>query len=604
MSTPSPAKKLAKLASKQAEWSSLDPGTKLSLLQEIKGRLGPCPHFANAANRCVTETMGIPLHTVEGIYRQSEEMLTIVTTLAITLDYLILSYKVMSGQQPAPDLPKRQLSNGQWIVQVFPLLTDEKFGPLAKAKGEVYLDPDKVKTKEDIQLFKWKTVQQNGQGPGAAVVLGAGNFGLLTIGDCFSVLFRQNRVALVKHHPLHAYADDYLRFVLAPLHERGYVDFCFDEDFDRQLVYSNDVALVHMTGGKATHDTIVWGPTEKERADRRRRKTPLLQAQMSSELGCVTPWIVPQCFFTEAELKAQALNIARSVKANCSFACNSPKVLIVSSEWKQRDQFVDLLLDYFKTHTTPVAYYPSAKERWEAFRDHASPQYREIGMNLDASQRELSAPLLQKEPVLLPYLINPIEIDMTTPEGMKENSKYALENEPFCPALTICTLRTTGKMPEDYLEMAVGLCNTHIFGSLSASMSAPSSMRDDPSVSSAVQSLKYGTVALNGWSAFAYGMKGLPWGAHPGETLEAVESGIGAVNQYCFIDHVVKGVVTLSNYGMPELFFPSEETLSTAAVNRAIAHMVQKPGIFSILRLLWCLLTVQVLNLLKSIKVW
>ena len=86
MSTPSPAKKLAKLASKQAEWSSLDPGTKLSLLQEIKGRLGPCPHFANAANRCVTETMGIPLHTVEGIYRQSEEMLTIVTTLAITLD--------------------------------------------------------------------------------------------------------------------------------------------------------------------------------------------------------------------------------------------------------------------------------------------------------------------------------------------------------------------------------------------------------------------------------------------------------------------------------------------------------------------------------------
>lgn len=64
-----------------------------------------------------------------------------------------------------------------------------------------------------------------------------------------------------------------------------------------------------MTGGGATHDAILWG-TGPEAAERRAAGTPLLKVPMSSELGCVTPFIITPGAWTRKQLELQANHVA------------------------------------------------------------------------------------------------------------------------------------------------------------------------------------------------------------------------------------------------------------------------------------------------------
>jgi aldehyde dehydrogenase (NAD(P)+) len=81
-----------------------------------------------------------------------------------------------------------------------------------------------------------------------------------------------------------------MQVLLEPLITAGYMDCAFDQRLDRNVLYTcpDLIAGVHMTGGKATHDAIVWGPNNYEQP-RRPDQKPLLQVPMTSELGCVTP---------------------------------------------------------------------------------------------------------------------------------------------------------------------------------------------------------------------------------------------------------------------------------------------------------------------------
>lgn len=609
--------KLQHLARQQETWSSLSAADKLSLLQAMKRRIPTYTGYETAAQACVANTMGLALHTAEGQYEQAQEYMMMVAFSSSILDYLIAAYQVFSGQKEAPEFKVRQVVGGrynqndgdgqsqakqQWAVQVFPYLPDEKSGPISHVVAEVYLDPNHVQSATDAkQSFDWRLVQQAGQGPGAAVVLGAGNFSMLTAGNIFACLFRDNRCCLVKHHALRGYLNDFLRFLLQPVAQ--FVDFETDATFDRTIWRTappNVLAAVHMTGGKATHNAIVWGnPTSSSSS---RPAKPVLQAKMTSELGCVTPWIVPQCSLTAAELRGQATSIARAVYVNCSFMCNTPKVVIVSHAWSQRDEFIDAIVQYLRTHRTPAAYYPGTRQRWQAFKDHASPECMEISCQMDVTKRQLRAPTGQDEPTLLPWLVNSINVDLTTEAGRAAAAQeYALRHEPFAPVLTICTIQSTSS-PAEYLQTAVQLCNEHIFGSLSASLTVPSALQNDPLIDQAISNLRYGAIATNAWSGFPYLMKGLPWGAHPGERLEAVESGIGSINGYCFIPHAVKGVARFPPSGAPDMMM-LDSTRDSAKLMRAIAGVTKSPGLPTILYLLWCILWAQIKQLLETMKI-
>ena len=52
------------------------------------------------------------------------------------------------------------------------------------------------------------------------------------------------------------------------------------------------VCNIHMTGATSTHDAIVWGPRSAQEENRRNDTPVTKNVEVTSELGCVTPYMV------------------------------------------------------------------------------------------------------------------------------------------------------------------------------------------------------------------------------------------------------------------------------------------------------------------------
>jgi hypothetical protein len=96
-----------------------------------------------------------------------------------------------------------------------------------------------------------------------------------------------------------------------------------------------------------------------------------------------------------------------------------------------------------------------------------------------------------------------------------------------------------------YGDAAVRFCNEHVAGTLSAVILADprSRARLGAGFDRAVADLRYGTVAINQWSAMSYALAVAPWGAYPGHTRDAIGSGIGVVHNTQMLDRAVKSVL-------------------------------------------------------------
>ena len=133
-------------------------------------------------------------------------------------------------------------------MQVFPLGGNDAKGPLGAAgwKGEVWIAPGKPASVGAVH----KEIKSSGE---VAVVLGAGNQGVLAITDMLHMMFDQHCVCMVKHHELRSYNQPFFQTVFAPLISRGYLaDVCGGVRVGVHLTNNPLVTRVHMTGGTAT----------------------------------------------------------------------------------------------------------------------------------------------------------------------------------------------------------------------------------------------------------------------------------------------------------------------------------------------------------------
>ena len=98
-----------------------------------------------------------------------------------------------------------------------------------------------------------------------------------------------------------------------------------------------------------------------------RHEDPKLRKPVTSELGNVSPWIIAPGKYTARQLRSQACHVAASITNNVGFNCLATRVIVTSSAWRQRDEF--LRLDREAMQATPVrnAYYQGAAERFEQF---------------------------------------------------------------------------------------------------------------------------------------------------------------------------------------------------------------------------------------------
>ncbi|PPK92325.1 aldehyde dehydrogenase family protein [Kineococcus xinjiangensis] len=423
---------------------------------------------------------------------------------------------VVEGRNPLDGLRVRSLPGGRLGLRVFPVTASDL--ALAGFTAHTWLRPGV--TLEQARDGAARGVRER-SGPGrVALVLGAGNVGSIPVLDVLAKLFQDGAVVLLKMSPVNENLRPVLGRVLAPFVERGFVRITTGgAEEGTRLMRHPDVAAVHVTGSRDTHDAVVFG-AGAEGARRRAAREPLLAKPVTSELGGVSPVVVVPGRWSEATLVRQARHVATQRLNHSGFNCVATQVVVLPQRWPQAEEFVRLLRAALREAPWRRAYYPGAAQRQRAALD-AHPGAEVLGGDSDAPR------------VLLR------DLDPAAPD------EPAFTTEYFAPTLGVT--RLPGADPGEFLRAAVRFCNERLAGDLGATLlvDPATGRRLGGDLEEAVAALRYGNVGVNCWVALAYGIPRAPWGAFPGHDVHDVGSGLGTVHNALLLDpaHVERSVV-------------------------------------------------------------
>lgn len=395
---------------------------------------------------------------------------------------------------------------------------------------------------------------------GVGVVLGAGNITSIAPLDVLYELFAHNRVVALKLNPLTDPMLPVLTAVLQPFIAIGAVRILTGAaDVGEYLVQHEGVAHVHMTGSALTHDAIVWG-VGADAEHRRAEHTPRLAKPISSELGGVSPTIVLPGAWSPADVAFQAEHIATQRLHNGGYNCVATQAVIISADWPQKAEFLTALRAALDAAPARPAYYPGSDTRVAAAR---------------ASYPDATALGRSGERTLVTGL------SPTADETL-------LRTEYFAPVLGVVELPGTGR---EFASAAATVANNDFAGTLGVNIVAdPAAIAElGDAFDRLVADLRYGTVAVNAWTAVGFLSPGATWGAYPGHTLDDVQSGIGVVHNAYLIDDTERTVVHGPFRPAPRSLLHGELSLTpkppwfvgnrtAATTGRRLAAFAARPG--------------------------
>jgi len=429
------------------------------------------------------------------------------------VDGLIATFTQMDGKAFLDDLPARNLASGQTAVKVLPHSIWDRL-ILSGITAEIWMQdgvtPDNL---AQHAATAYDIAEQDRIGK-VAVVLGAGNIAAIPPLDVFQKVFLENQVVILKMNPINDYLAEFFEIALKPLIDRDALRIVKgDGQAGAYLCTHPLVDELHVTGSAATHDAIVWG-TGKEAAKNRKDGTPKNSKRFSSELGSVSPTIVVPGPWSAADIRFQAENIVTQKLHNSGHNCIACQALIMPKGWAK----AAILLDEVKKTAQKVnraAYYPGAKDRLDAFARH--------GINVEKIGPE-----------------GPARVIVC---GM-DDAGFLANTEVFAPALG--TIELDAPDAETYLIAAVDYANLHLAGTLGANILIhPRTIRaiGKSRFEEILADFRYGTIAINGWSALGFLITSCPWGAFPGHTIDDVQSGIGTVHNTFMLEQTERVVV-------------------------------------------------------------
>lgn len=497
---------LTALDAAKDRWAQTPCERRIELLQQVKDELLKVSKtWAETAARNKLIPEGSPL--------SGEEWISGPYAVMSACNGLIQTLSQMEGKRFVDHLPTRALANGQTAVRVLPhSIWDHLL--LSGVSAEVWMQrgvtPANLK-KHAATAYDTPAPRRRGK---VSLVLGAGNIASIAPLDVFQKLFLENQVVILKMNPVNDYLTDVLRAALKPL-----------IDCDALRIVKGDGAVgawltehplieeMHITGSGATHDAIVWGTGDEGRANKA-AGTPKNRKRITSELGAVCPTIVVPGPWSTADLKFQAQNLATQKLHNSGFNCIACQVLILPQGWDKGARLMEELKAVMAGSTRP-AYYPGAQGRLDGFTSHAENVIR-----IDRG----AAPAC---------VVNDVDDDV-----------YFTRTEVFAPALS------THDMPapdaETYLVEAIRYANTELHGTLGANIVIhPRTIRriGKRRFEEIIADLRYGTIAINGWSGLGFLISACPWGAFPGHSLDDVQSGIGTVHNTFMLEDTERTVV-------------------------------------------------------------
>lgn len=481
-------------------WSALTVAQRVTLLRQVRTSVA-----ATAEDWATTAaaTKGLDArHPLRG-----EEWLSGPYGVLGALDaYIETLSRLARGANPLDGVTIDRAPGGRTRVHAFPLTGIDRF-LLSGFTGEVWLEPGTTpRAARAAAGLGQRTPTVSG---GVGLVLGAGNVTSIPVLDVLYELLASNRTALLKVNPTQDPLVPIYKRALAPLIEPGFLRIVRGGPaVGAYLTAHPDLSHVHITGSAATFDAIVWGPKTARGA---RRKKPSMSKPITAELGGVSPIIVVPGDWSDADLRYQAEHVATMRLQNSGHNCIAGQVVILSEDWDQADAFRAALRRAYASAPERPTWYPGSTNRMHEASD-AYPDALVLGDRLL------------------------VEIDGDDDASALQSTEY------FAPVLGVVSVAGTG---QEFLDAAVAYANDELQGTLGANVLIDPATEKSlgTGFERAIADLRYGSIAINGWTGFAFITPTLTWGAFPGSTIDDVGSGIGVVHNALLLDRVERSVL-------------------------------------------------------------
>jgi hypothetical protein len=457
------------------------------------------------------------------------------------------------AQRPPVAMTTRR--SGQYVATILPASLHDRL-LFRGFHGEVWIEPGRPAT-------QGRFYREPGTGGAVTLVLGAGNVSAISLMDVLYKLFVEGSVVLLKMHPLlEALGEPFLR-AFDSLARGGYFAIVYGgAEVGAALVEHPLVENVHITGSAETYDRIVWGSDPQEREARKRSGTPRNTRAITSELGCVTPIIVPPGEWTSDEIDFQARHIASMMGHNAGHNCTAAQVLLTSRGWSQRGELLEQLRSRLSDLPPRKTWYPGARSRYDDFVRHHPPSW----FSMVHPEQEV------------PWTI----VEDLAPDA----SRFALERELFCGALVEVALDATA--PDAFLGAAASFANERLWGTLSAVVliDEETGSQYAHALDRAIEALRYGAIGINIWSGAIFGLASPPWGAFPGSTPADIQSGCGFVHNTFLFDYPQKSVTSAPFTMSPTpVWFLDHQNL--LAVGASLFDHEVEPTVARLARVAW-----------------
>jgi aldehyde dehydrogenase (NAD(P)+) len=519
---------LATLRAHAQTWARLGVAEKIRHLRAMRGRT---VETAQAWVDLAAEAKGIAGTALVG-----EEWLSGPYPLLTALDRLTatLAGIARDGVPPVPPHAIRTRPDGQVVVDVFPV--DRADGILLNGvRAEVWMEPEV--TRETLNDHTASFYRQREPESSVTLVLGAGNIAAIPPLDALYALYAHGSVVMLKLNPVNAYLAPVFARIFSSLIDEGFVRIAEGgADVGAFLCAHPQVDSIHLTGGERTHDAIVFGGGPDGEA-RKRANQPVLAKRVTSELGNVTPVIVVPGPWSEPDLAFHAAHVATQKLHNAAANCIAAQVIVTAQSWKLAPRFLERVRDALGGAPQRPSYYPGSRERVHAI-EHAYPNAESIGIPMDGVHRTFVGGL-----------------------DAENADELLFCSEAFGPVLAQTAL--PGDDAESFLRNAVAFCNERLHGTLGAAILIhPRTIAElGPAFDDGIAALRYGCVTINTWPGVGFTLPTASWGAYPGNTIDAVGSGIGIVHNAYLFDRPQKTVVRAPFAPFPRSLGDGERTL-------------------------------------------
>ncbi|SBS71241.1 aldehyde dehydrogenase family protein [uncultured Microbacterium sp.] len=469
-------------------WSFLTLRQRRTLLRRIRAAVAAvAEEWADVASTSKGLEPGHPLRGEEwlaGPYAALVALDAYADTLALLAD----------GKSPLATVRTSAAPGGRVAVHTSPLSTADRV-LLSGFSTEVWLAPGVADTRARAAAGLGQRTPTTPGGVG--LVLGAGNVTAIPFLDVLYELLAFNRVALLKVNPTQDAVVPVFERALAPLIEPGFLRIVRGGgDVGAYLTRHPLVDHVHITGSEATFRAIV----------------PHLTVPITAELGGVSPIIVVPGPWSRADLRYQAEHIATMRLQNNGHNCIAGQVVLMSADWPQREEFLRELTSAYERAPERPGWYPHTTAK------------------LDAARADYPDATVCAGSRLLVHV------------AAGEDATALEHTEYFAPVLGVVELPGLG---QEFVDTAVAHANEALAGTLGANILIdPDTLASLGSgFAESLAALRYGTIAVNAWTAFGFLTPTATWGAFPGGTVEDAPSGIGVVHNAFLLDDVERTIV-------------------------------------------------------------